>query len=79
MDIEVTQTVIALCGMVLTYVWGRYLSKEELVEDVIKKTIHSLAEHDFVMLSKDEDGDTVLVSVSSWLEAFNKEKRDEVV
>ena len=79
MDIEVTQTVIALCGMVLTYVWGRYWSKEELVEDVIKKTIHSLAEQDFVMLSKDEDGDTVLVSVSSWLEAFNKEKRDEVV
>ena len=65
--------------MVLTYMWGRYWSKEELVEDVIKKTIHSLAEQDFVMLSKDEDGDTVLVSVSSWLEAFNKEKRDEVV
>ena len=79
MDFEFSQTVIALSGMVLTYMWGRYWSKEELVEDVIKKTIHSLAEQDFVMLSKDEDGDTVLVSVSSWLEAFNKEKRDEVV
>jgi len=79
LDFEFSQTVIALSGMVLTYMWGRYWSKEELVEDVIKKTIHSLAEQDFVMLSKDEDGDTVLVSVSSWLEAFNKEKRDEVV
>ena len=79
MDFEFSQTVIALSGMVLTYMWGRYWSKEELVEDVIKKTIHSLAEHDFVMLSKDEDGDTVLVSVSSWLEAFNKEKRDEII
>ena len=79
MDFEFSQTVIALSCMVLTYMWGRYWSKEELVEDVIKKTIHSLAEQDFVMLSKDEDGDTVLVSVSSWLEAFNKEKRDEVV
>ena len=79
MDFEFSQTVIALSGMVLTYMWGRYWSKEELVEDVIKKTIHSLAEQDFVMLSKDEDGDTVLVSVSSWLEAFNKEKRDEVI
>lgn len=65
--------------MVLTYMWGRYWSKEELVEDVIRKTIKSLADHDFVMLSKDEDGDTVLVSVSSWLETFNERKRNETV
>lgn len=65
--------------MILTYMWGRYWSKEELVEDVIRKTIKSLADHDFVMLSKDEDGDTVLVSVSSWLETFNERKRNETV
>ena len=79
MDFEFSQTVIALSGMILTYMWGRYWSKEELVEDVIRKTIKSLADHDFVMLSKDEDGDTVLVSVSSWLETFNEGKRNETV
>ena len=65
--------------MILTYMWGRYWSKEELIDDVIRKTIKSLADHDFVMLSKDEDGDTVLVSVSSWLETFNERKRNETV
>lgn len=79
MDIEVTQTVIALSGMVLTYMWGRYWSKEELIEDIIRKTIKNLADNDFVMLSEDEDGDTVLVSVSSWLETFNERKRNETI
>lgn len=48
-----------------------------MTEQIIRKTIDSLAEQDFIMLSKDKDGDTVLVSVSSWLETFNEEKRNE--
>ena len=79
LEIEFSLTAITLSGMLGTYLWGRYWSKEEIMEDVIKKTIHSLAENDFVMLSKDDDGDTVLVSVSSWLETFNERKRNESV
>jgi len=63
--------------MLLTFLWGRYLNREEMTEQIIRKTIDSLAEQDFIMLSKDKDGDTVLVSVSSWLETFNEEKRNE--
>jgi hypothetical protein len=74
LDIEFSLTAIALSGMLGTYLWGRYLSREEIMESVIKKTIHSLAENDYLMLSKDDNGDTVLVSVSSWLETFNSKE-----
>ncbi len=77
MDIEFSKTIISLSGMLLTFLWGRYLNREEMTEQIIRKTIDSLAEQDFIMLSKDKDGDTVLVSVSSWLETFNEEKRNE--
>ena len=77
MDIEFSNTIIALSGMILTFLWGRYLNREEMMEQIIRKTIDSLAEQDFIMLSKDKEGDTVLVSVSSWLETFNEEKRNE--
>jgi hypothetical protein len=77
LDIEFSNTIIALSGMILTFLWGRYLNREEMMEQIIRKTIDSLAEQDFIMLSKDKEGDTVLVSVSSWLETFNEEKRNE--
>lgn len=76
MEIEFTQALLATGGMFFSYIWGKYLTKEEIVEDVIVKTIKSLAENDYVMVKENEDGEEILVSIPNWLETLKMEKSD---
>ena len=45
------------------YFWGRYLSKREILEDVIEKMLMSLEEGGFIKIEEDENGEKELVKV----------------
>jgi len=62
MDI-VTHTCLALGCMAGCYFWGRYLSKREIVGDVIEKMLMSLEEDGFIKTIEDENGDKELIKV----------------
>ena len=62
MDI-VTHTCLALGCMAGCYFWGRYLSKREIVGDVIEKMLMSLEEDGFIKIEEDENGEKELVKV----------------
>ncbi len=63
MDI-VTHTCLALGCMAGCYFWGRYLSKREIVGDVIEKMLMSLEEGGFIKTTEDENGEKELVKVT---------------
>ena len=63
MDI-VTHTCLALGCMAACYFWGRYLSKREIVGDVIEKMLMSLEEDGFIKTEEDENGEKELVKVT---------------
>ena len=63
MDI-VTHTCLALGCMAGCYFWGRYLSKREIVGDVIEKMLMSLEEDGFIKTEEDENGEKELVKVA---------------
>ncbi len=63
MDI-VTHTCLALGCMAGCYFWGRYLSKREIVGDVIEKMLMSLEEDGFIKIEEDENGEKELVKVA---------------
>tara|TARA_B100000003_G_scaffold197340_1_gene201210 strand:- start:115 stop:267 length:153 start_codon:yes stop_codon:yes gene_type:complete len=46
------------------YFWGRYLSKREIVGDVIEKMLMSLEEGGFIKTTEDENGEKELVKVT---------------
>ncbi len=62
MDI-VTHTCLALGCMAGCYFWGRYLSKREIVGDVIEKMLMSLEEDGFIKIEEDENGEKEIVKV----------------
>ena len=74
MEIEFTHALLATGGMFLTYMWGKYLAKREIIEEVIVKTIDSLADNHYVMVSENDDGEKILISIPHWIETLEIEK-----
>ena len=58
-----THTLLAVVCMAACYFWGRYLSKREIVGDVIEKMLVSLEEDGFIKIEEDENGEKELVKV----------------
>ena len=59
----ITHTLLAVVCMAGCYFWGRYLSKREILEDVIEKMLTSLEEDGFIKIEEDENGEKELVKV----------------
>ena len=59
-----THTLLAVGCMAACYFWGRYLSKREILEDVIEKMLMSLEEGGFIKIEEDENGEKELVKVA---------------
>ena len=59
----ITHTLLAVICMAGCYFWGRYLSKREILEDVIEKMLTSLEEGGFIKIEEDENGEKELVKV----------------
>ena len=59
----ITHTLLAVACMAGCYFWGRYLSKREIVGDVIEKMLMSLEEDGFIKTIEDENGDKELIKV----------------
>ena len=57
----ITHTLLAVVCMAGCYFWGRYLSKREILEDVIEKMLMSLEEGGFIKIEEDENGEKELV------------------
>lgn len=57
-------TVITFCFMVATYIWGRYGTKKEILEDVISSMLDSLEKDGFIKTEIDENGEKELIPIS---------------
>ena len=66
MDV-VTHTLIAGACMAATYFWGRYLSKMDILENVVDTMFRTLEKEDFIRTVEDENGDKELVPISEIL------------
>ena len=66
MDI-VTHTLIAGACMAATYYWGRYLSKMDILENVVDTMFRTLEKEDFIRTVEDENGDKELIPISEIL------------
>ena len=60
----IRHTLLAVVCMAGCYFWGRYLSKREILEDVIEKMLMSLEEGGFIKTTEDENGEKELVKVT---------------
>ena len=56
-------TIIAVGLMYSTYLWGRYLTKNSIMEEIIELMLTKLDEEGYIITVKDEDGDISLVKV----------------
>ena len=63
----VTHTLIAGACMAATYYWGRYLSKMDILENVVDTMFRTLEKEDFIRTVEDENGDKELVPISEIL------------
>jgi len=63
----VTHTLIAGACMAATYYWGRYLSKMDILENVVDTMFRTLEKEDFIRTVEDENGDRELVPISEIL------------
>ena len=51
-----------------TYFWGRYLSKDEILEGVVGVMLERLEKDGFIRTVEGEDGDMELVPISEIIE-----------
>ena len=56
-------TIIAVGLMYSTYVWGRYLTKNSIMGEIIEHMLMKLEKEGYIITEKDEDGDISLVKV----------------
>ena len=63
----VTHTLIAGACMAATYFWGRYLSKMDILENVVDTMFRTLEKEDFIRTVEDENGDKELFPISEIL------------
>ena len=64
----ITHTVFAAVCMAATYFWGRYLSKDEILEGVVGVMLERLEKDGFIRTVEGEDGDMELVPISEIIE-----------
>ena len=63
----ITHTLLATTCMVGCYFWGRYLSKMDILENVVDTMFRTLEKQDFIRTVEDENGDKELVPISEIL------------
>ena len=59
----ITHTLLATACMVGCYFWGRYLSKREILENVVGTMLASLEEEGYILTTEDENGEKELIKV----------------
>jgi len=64
----ITHTIFAAACMAATYFWGRYLSKDEILEGVVGVMLERLEKDGFIRTVEGEDGDMELVPISEIIE-----------
>jgi hypothetical protein len=63
----ITHTLLAVVCMAGCYFWGRYLSKMDILENVVDTMFRTLEKEDFIRTVEDENGDKELVPISEIL------------
>ena len=63
----ITHTLLAVACMAGSYFWGRYLSKMDILENVVDTMFRTLEKEDFIRTVEDENGDRELVPISEIL------------
>ena len=58
-----THTALALIAMYSCFLWGKYLTHLDIVDDVISKTLVKLEDEGFIKTEIDEDGDKTLIKI----------------
>lgn len=76
MEIDFLPALLATGGMFGSYFWGKYLAKKEIIEEVIYKTISSLAEQNYIMIMENDDGEKCLVAIHEWIKTLKTESPD---
>tara|TARA_E500000331_G_C17196022_1_gene687082 strand:- start:884 stop:1096 length:213 start_codon:yes stop_codon:yes gene_type:complete len=64
----ITHTIFAAACMGACYFWGRYLSKDEILEGVVGVMLERLEKDGFIRTVEGEDGDMELVPISEIIE-----------
>ena len=63
----ITHTLLAVVCMAGCYFWGRYLSKMDILENVVDTMFRTLEKQDFIRTVEDENGDKEFVPISEIL------------
>ena len=63
----ITHTLLAVVCMGGCYFWGRYLSKMDILENVVDTMFRTLEKQDFIRTVEDENGDKELIPISEIL------------
>ncbi len=63
----ITHTLLAVVCMAGCYFWGRYLSKMDILENVVDTMFRTLEKQDFIRTVEDENGDKELIPISEIL------------
>lgn len=63
----ITHTLLAVVCMAGCYFWGRYLSKMDILENVVDTMFRTLEKEDFIRTVEDENGDKELIPISEIL------------
>jgi hypothetical protein len=72
MDVYI-HTVIAIGCMAGCYLWGRCLTKGEMLDGIVTTTLDTLEKEGFIRTIKDDDGDMTLVPISEIEECVKKD------
>mgnify|MGYP001412589387 CR=1 FL=1 len=72
MDVYI-HTVIAIGCMAGCYLWGRCLTKGEMLDGIITTMLDTLEKEGFIRTIKDDDGDMTLVPISEIEECVKKD------
>ena len=63
----ITHTLLAVVCMAGCFFWGRYLSKMDILENVVDTMFRTLEKQDFIRTVEDENGDKELIPISEIL------------
>jgi hypothetical protein len=72
MDVYI-HTVIAVVFMGACYLWGKYLTKLEMLDGIVTTMLDTLEKEGFIRTIKDDDGDMTLVPISEIEECVKKD------
>tara|TARA_B100001057_G_C22294828_1_gene735936 strand:+ start:380 stop:595 length:216 start_codon:yes stop_codon:yes gene_type:complete len=60
----ITHTLITGSCMIGCYVWGRHLSKAEILESIVESMFNTLENEGFIRTEIDENGEKELIPIS---------------